>query len=51
LALARQGVQVLRVHDVRPVREALLLFDACGGIDGQALQLPPPNEQPGDHGR
>jgi dihydropteroate synthase len=32
LALARQGVQILRVHDVRPVREALLLFEACGGI-------------------
>ncbi len=33
LALARQGVQILRVHDVRPVREALLLFEACGGLD------------------
>ena len=32
LALARQGVQVLRVHDVRAVRDALLVFDACGGI-------------------
>ena len=32
LALARQGVQILRVHDVRPVREALLLFEACGGL-------------------
>ncbi|MEX2173426.1 MAG: dihydropteroate synthase [Pirellulaceae bacterium] len=31
LALARQGVQVIRVHDVREVREALLLFEACGG--------------------
>jgi dihydropteroate synthase len=31
LALARQGVQVLRVHDVGPVREALLLFEAVGG--------------------
>jgi dihydropteroate synthase len=39
LALARQGVQVLRVHDVRAVREALLLFEACGGIDGQEAQL------------
>ena len=34
LALAVQGVQILRVHDVRPVREALLAFEACGGIDG-----------------
>ena len=33
LALARQGVQILRVHDVRPVREALILFEACGGLD------------------
>ncbi|HEX5102269.1 MAG TPA: dihydropteroate synthase [Pirellulaceae bacterium] len=39
LALARQGVQILRVHDVRAVREALLVFDACGGIDGQELRL------------
>jgi dihydropteroate synthase len=35
LALARQGVQILRVHDVRPVREALLLFEACGGLDSK----------------
>jgi dihydropteroate synthase len=35
LALARQGVQILRVHDVRPVREALLLFEACGGLSPQ----------------
>jgi dihydropteroate synthase len=39
VALARQGVQILRVHDVRPVRDALLLFDAVGGIDGHELQL------------
>ncbi len=32
LALAAQGVQIVRVHDVRPVREALLLFEATGGI-------------------
>ena len=31
LALASQGVQILRVHDVAPVRQALLLYDACGG--------------------
>lgn len=31
LALARQSVQILRVHDVQAVRNALLLFDACGG--------------------
>ena len=34
LALARQGVQVIRVHDVRPVREALLAFEGTGGVDG-----------------
>jgi dihydropteroate synthase len=39
LALAAAGVQILRVHDVRPVREALLLFEAAGGIDGQAVRL------------
>lgn len=36
LSLARQGVQILRVHDVAPVRQALMLFEATGGIDGQA---------------
>ena len=39
LALATQGVQVIRVHDVRPVREALLAFAAAGGIDGRECQL------------
>ncbi len=32
LSLAVQGVQVIRVHDVRGVREALLAFEATGGI-------------------
>jgi len=36
LALAAQGVQIIRVHQVRPVREALLAFEAMGGIDGNA---------------
>ncbi|NOY30463.1 MAG: dihydropteroate synthase [Planctomycetes bacterium] len=39
LALAVQGVQLIRVHDVRPVREALLAFEATGGIDGQEQTL------------
>jgi dihydropteroate synthase len=39
LSIAGQGVQVIRVHDVRPVREALLLFAASGGIDGKPTQL------------
>ena len=32
LALALQGVQILRVHDVRTLRDALCLFQACGGM-------------------
>jgi dihydropteroate synthase len=40
LSLARQGVQILRVHDVGAVCQALLLFEATGGIDGQPLILP-----------
>ena len=32
LSLAAQGVQLLRVHDVRPVREAVFAFEAVGGI-------------------
>jgi dihydropteroate synthase len=35
LALARQGVQIIRVHDVGPVRQALTLFAACGGLGNQ----------------
>ena len=31
-SLARQGVQILRVHDVAAVRRALLLFQATGGL-------------------
>ncbi len=40
LAMARQGVQVLRVHDVAATRQALLLFEATGGIDGRERILP-----------
>jgi dihydropteroate synthase len=32
LSLAVQGVQIIRVHDVRPVREALLAFEATSGF-------------------
>jgi dihydropteroate synthase len=39
LSLARQGVQVLRVHDVAALRQALVLFGASGGVDGVAMQL------------
>jgi dihydropteroate synthase len=31
ISLALQGVQIVRVHDVRPVREALVAFEATGG--------------------
>ncbi|MCC6493035.1 MAG: dihydropteroate synthase [Pirellulales bacterium] len=43
LAAAVQGVQIIRVHNVRVVREALLPFEACGGIDGQELRLEGPS--------
>ena len=39
LAQAVQGIQVLRVHDVRPAREALQLFAAAGGVDGEAIRI------------
>ncbi|MCD4726884.1 MAG: dihydropteroate synthase [Pirellulales bacterium] len=32
MSLARQGAQILRVHDVAAVRQALLLFRATGGF-------------------
>lgn len=32
LAVATQGVQIIRVYDVAPVRQALLLFEAAGGL-------------------
>ncbi|MEX2141715.1 MAG: dihydropteroate synthase [Pirellulales bacterium] len=32
-SLAAQGVQIIRVHDVRAVREAILLFAATGGLE------------------
>lgn len=33
LSLAGQAVQILRVHDIRPVRHALLLYEATGALD------------------
>jgi dihydropteroate synthase len=35
LSLASQGVQILRVHDIAPVRQAMLMCEATGGIDGE----------------
>jgi dihydropteroate synthase len=32
LGLAVQGVQIIRVHDIRPVRDAFLTFEATGGL-------------------
>jgi dihydropteroate synthase len=42
LALAAQGVQIIRVHDVAPVRQALELFTASGGVDGLPSALASP---------
>jgi dihydropteroate synthase len=39
ISLSLQGVQVLRVHEVRAVRDALLAFAATGGLDGTAAEL------------
>jgi dihydropteroate synthase len=39
MTLARAGIQVIRVHDVLPVRQALLAFAATGGIDGRTATL------------
>jgi dihydropteroate synthase len=32
LAAARHGASILRVHDVAAARQALMLFEACGGM-------------------
>lgn len=46
LALAVQGVQVVRVHDVLPVKQALRLFAAAGGLPprywAEAIAAPGP---------
>jgi dihydropteroate synthase len=41
LSLAQQGVQVIRVHDVRPVSEALAAFEATGGLGACCEMLSP----------
>ncbi len=33
LSLASQGVQIVRVHDVQAVRQALILYEATGGLN------------------
>ncbi len=40
LTLARLGIQIIRVHDVRANMEALEAFVATGGVDGISLELP-----------
>jgi dihydropteroate synthase len=37
ISLAVQGVQIVRVHDVRPVREALAAFEATGGLQSLTI--------------
>lgn len=32
LSLALQGIQVIRIHRAKPLQEALLAFEACGGL-------------------
>jgi dihydropteroate synthase len=32
LAVARQSIQIIRVHDVGAVKQALRVFEACGGL-------------------
>lgn len=39
IELARQAIQVIRVHDVKVVRDAIELFAAVGGIDGQIAEV------------
>lgn len=39
IRLAQLRVQLIRVHDVAPVKDALALFDSVGGIDGNILRL------------
>ena len=44
LSLPQQGVQIIRVHDVAAVRQALLLFEATGGLDGRPGEIEEPGE-------
>jgi dihydropteroate synthase len=33
MAMAKCGIHVLRVHDVAQTRDALVLFEAAGGLE------------------
>lgn len=35
LSLALQGAQIIRVHEVAPIQQALQLFEATGGLSGR----------------
>ena len=39
MVLAQRGIQIVRVHDVAAVHDALVLFEACGGIDGNVARI------------
>ena len=39
MVLAQRGIQIVRVHDVATVHDALVLFEACGGIDGNVARI------------
>ncbi|MEX0939566.1 MAG: dihydropteroate synthase [Pirellulales bacterium] len=39
IALANQGVQIVRVHAVDQVRAALRLYEAAGGLDGREATI------------
>ena len=41
LAAARQGVEILRVHDVAAVRQALIVFEAAGGLAAERARRGP----------
>ncbi len=41
LSLARRRVQILRIHDVAAVRQALLAFEAAGGLERFRAIAPP----------
>ena len=35
LQLAQQGIQIVRLHEIEPTMQAMNVFNATGGIDGQ----------------
>ncbi|HEX3871245.1 MAG TPA: dihydropteroate synthase, partial [Pirellulales bacterium] len=39
ISLVNKGVQILRVHDVAPIRQALMLYEATGGLDGDVCSF------------